>query len=366
MKHRRSGKGGIFQRKDSAVWWIRFSNHGKRYRESDHSYDRAVASDLLDKRRGDVKAGKVQTDRLTFEDLAAIITDEYRANNRHSARRLGHALAHLREFFKDGYLARDITTDRATAYAAHRQDQGAGNGTINRELAALKRALRLAARAGKVDQPPYIAMLTESPARSGFFEREQFERVLQELPDYLRPVMYAAYLTGWRVPSELLTRQRHHLDLRAGTLRLDPGETKNGKARIFPLTAYPELQQLLEQQVKNTLASGQTVRWLFHRNGDQIKDYYVAWRAAVKRAGLPGRIPHDFRRAAVRNLERAGVSRSVAMKLTGHQTEAIYTRYAIVSESDLAEGVAKLAALHAADRQAPPITGEVLPFARKI
>ena len=48
----------------------------------------------------------------------------------------------------------------------------------------------------------------------------------------------------------------------------------------------------------------------------------------------------------MRNLERAGVSRSVAMKLTGHKTESVYRRYAIVSEADLSEGVEKLAALH--------------------
>lgn len=59
---------------------------------------------------------------------------------------------------------------------------------------------------------------------------------------------------------------------------------------------------------------------------------------------VPTRIPHDFRRTAVRNLERAGVPRSVAMKLTGHKTESVYRRYAIVCEADLTEGLKKLAA----------------------
>ena len=62
-------------------------------------------------------------------------------------------------------------------------------------------------------------------------------------------------------------------------------------------------------------------------------------------AGLPGRIPHDFRRTAVRNLERAGVPRSVAMKMVGHRTESVYRRYAIVDEAMLREGAEKLARL---------------------
>lgn len=54
------------------------------------------------------------------------------------------------------------------------------------------------------------------------------------------------------------------------------------------------------------------------------------------------RIPHDLRRTAVRNLERAGVLRSVAMKLTGHKAKVLYRRYAIVCEADLREGLKKL------------------------
>ncbi len=65
---------------------------------------------------------------------------------------------------------------------------------------------------------------------------------------------------------------------------------------------------------------------------------------ACKGAGRPGLLLHDLRRSAVRNLERAGISRSVAMKLTGPKTEAVYRRYAIVAESDLREAGAKLSA----------------------
>ena len=78
-----------------------------------------------------------------------------------------------------------------------------------------------------------------------------------------------------------------------------------------------------------------------------------AWKGACKRAGLAGAWFHDMRRTAVRNLERAGVSRSVAMKLTGHKTESVYLRYAITDKTAMEEGVQKLALFHARDLDEP-------------
>ncbi len=132
---------------------------------------------------------------------------------------------------------------------------------------------------------------------------------------------------------------------------MEPGSTKNDEGRVFPFSALPTLADLLRCQWDRTMElqmqRGSVVPWVFHRNGQRVRDFRRAWENACTLAGVPGRILHDFRRTAVRNLERAGVSRSVAMKLVGHKTEAIYRRYAIVCEADLSEGVKKLATLAA-------------------
>ena len=77
---------------------------------------------------------------------------------------------------------------------------------------------------------------------------------------------------------------------------------------------------------------------------------------ACRAAGVPARLIHDFRRTAVRNLERAGVPRSTAMKMVGHKTESVYRRYAIVDEQMLKEGAEKLARLTAMTERSVPFS----------
>ena len=149
--------------------------------------------------------------------------------------------------------------------------------------------------------------------------------------------------------SEVLPLQWSQVDCDAGVVRLEPGTTKSGRGRTFPFDIFPELKALLEKQRKYTdrwqAALGEIIPWVFNRRGDRIRSFYAAWRAACERAGHPEKIPHDFRRTAVRQLERAGVSRSVAKELVGHRTDEIYERYAITSEQDLREGVGKVVSL---------------------
>lgn len=340
-------------KKRGRIWWIRYCRAGRRYEESSRSDKYEVARDLLRVREGEVAKGAPVTSeisRFKFDDAAKDIENDYAVNKRRSIDDLKRRIKlHLKPSFGGRRMA-SITTADVKAYTKQRLDAQASPGEINRELAALKRMFTLGIHAGKVLVRPHIPMLAENNIRSGFFERDEFERVRANLSAPLRPMVTFAYLTGWRIPSEVLKLQWRQVDLKAGTVRLDPGTTKNKQGRLFPFGDHlPDLRRVLEEQrritteIENT--RGLICRWVFHRNGRQIKSFRKAWADACEAAAVQGRIPHDFRRTAVRNLERAGVSRSVAMQLTGHQTESVYRRYAIVSEADLGAGVEKLAGL---------------------
>ena len=86
-----------------------------------------------------------------------------------------------------------------------------------------------------------------------------------------------------------------------------------------------------------------TCPWVFYDDkGARLYWFYEEWQAACKRAGIPGLLFHDLRRSAVRNMERAGIPRKVAMAISGHKTESIYRRYNIVAHRDLTDAAFRM------------------------
>jgi integrase len=347
-------------RKRGRVWWIKYWRDGRPYEESSHSQKEGAAKRLLKLREGDIEHGvpiTPQVGRLTFDDAAKDLVTDYTTNKRKSAdhvqRRIDLALT---PYFRGRRMV-GITTADIRAFIAKRQEAGAANATINRELACLKRMFTLAVQAGRLMHKPHIPMLQENNTRRGFLEADQFTAVRDHLPAALRPLVTVGYYTGWR-KGELLNLQWRNVDTAAKTIRLDPGTTKNRDGRLFIYAGIAELDETIATlaATRDTLRQqGLITPRVFVRvvtNKRQgttriapIKFFRRAWLTACRAAGCPGRIPHDFRRTAVRNLERAGVSRSTAMKMVGHKTESIYRRYAIVSETDLREAAVKLGSL---------------------
>ena len=352
-------------RRRGNIWWLRYYRNGRRHEESSHSRKKGDAERLLRLREGDVARGvpiTPQVGRLRFEEAAADLMTDYRVNGRRSAGHLERRLRlHLEPFFGGRRMAA-LGSSHVRTYVDARQAAGASNASINRELAVLKRMFTLAIAGGALLHRPHIPMLKERNVRSGFFERDEFEAVRAQLSPALRSVTTFAYLTGWRVISEILPIEWRQIDRRVGTVRLDPGTTKNEDGRLFPYgDLLPELAEMLDEQWHDTKRieqeRGIVCPWVFHRNGRPIRSLRGSWRAACQAAGCPQRIPHDFRRTAVRNLVRAGVPENVAMQLTGHRTRSVFDRYDIVNEADLHAAVHKLAV--ARDSQTKTTIGRV-------
>ncbi|MCX5803464.1 MAG: site-specific integrase [Proteobacteria bacterium] len=332
--------GSIYKRNN--MFWIKYSQYGKPIRESAQTEKEGEARRLLKLREGQIQENKfpgLQVNRTRFDDLCNALITEYKIRGRKSVVRAELSVKHLKDFFGD-CKAIDITTSRINQYITAKQTLGMKDASINRDLSALRRMFSIALQQTPplVSGKPYIPMLREDNVRTGFYSHEEYLAILGWLPDYLKGVFTMGYYTGMR-KGEILSLEWKQINLFDKTITLSPGTTKNGEGRILFLVG--ELLSMIQGQYQN--ANGV---YVFHRDGQKIKDFRFVWSKAFKMAGIPEQRFHDLRRSAVRNMTRSGVSELVAMKISGHKTRAIFDRYNITDETDLRIASEKVSDFH--------------------
>ncbi len=359
------GFGRIYRRR--ATWWLEYWHRGRQFRESSGSVRETDAERLLKRRLQEIGRGRFigpTEERVLFTELLDGLLGDYKLNGRRSLGTVQYYVAALRSAFS-GERAIDVTEDRISRYTTARLAEGYAPATVNRELAALRRAFRLAVRQKRLSTAPVVTLLAEHNVRQGFVEPATFEAVVAHLPAVLADLARFAYLTGWR-KSEVTTLAWTDVDRARGLVALRREHSKNEEPRLLPLT--PALAAIVERrwQARTVACPDRTTRLadlVFHRVGAPIKAFRAAWASACIAAGVPGVLFHDLRRSAVRNFERAGVTQAVAMKLSGHKTPSIYRRYRIVDETDLREALAKTEAAVANDQARTVVS---LPAVREI
>jgi integrase len=372
--------------------WCAYYLRGKEYRESTGEIDPNKAEKYLKRRLKEVGADQIgakpfvgpQQERLkiscgiTAEDqrkpecdcLCCALDRDYRLRLKASPENLSN----LKRVRSDFALLRatGLTAEQVDRYIEQRQAEGAAPASINRAMQLLGQAYKLAIKQRRLTSAPYIRHLSEAGnVRQGFFSEAEFRAVVDNLPDYLKDFARFAYCTGMRKGEIASLRWE---DAEGDVIRLRAENAKNGKARSVAVEG--ELAELMERrraarQVKRDNSPVMLSAQLFHRNGERVGDFRKAWATASCMAGLGklvcpkcdgavdtdykctpcsrewtrdelkyvGRIFHDFRRTAVRDMVRAGVPETVAMSIFGHKTRSMFDRYNISNERDQREAL---------------------------
>ena len=374
IRNRDNGEGGLIKLyiknkagdrvEASPYWYLVWRVGGRQYKKSSGTTVKQKALAQLRTKIEKAKQGFQPSEdpsKLTYEYLRELFMNDYRENeyaslmvNKETGEEYVCGLNHLDDFF-GGRKINEITIEAIDRFKNEQKKAGLENGTINRSLAKLRRMFKIAAKRGKIQFIPAFDMLPEPKGRQGFLEVADYEKLYAALPEHVRPLLAVGFNTGMRF-SEILNLKWFQVKISEHKIELEAEDTKNSEPRVIPMIdGLPEVFEELRR--KNPDAE-----YVFLRKGERIKTIIKAWRNACVRAGIRVKINgmqvtshfeddgtyrgflfHDLRRSAVRNFIRAGVPRSVAMKISGHKTEEVFERYNITSEDDLQDAATQVA-----------------------
>ncbi len=332
------GDGRVYKR--GATYWVCYYLRGEQFRESTDTFDEQQALKFLRTKMKEIHADEIgarkfttpKASRLTIHELLEALKADFELRGKLSRQNASHLKRADDDF--GNYLAVALTSEKIDGYKKERLAKGDRPASINRPLQLIRQSYGLASRRDRLSRVPSIEFLSEKGnARKGFCEESEFRKIHGFLPDYLKDLCLFAYCTGMRFGEVLSLKwefvKGDVIELQAEDAKGDGDESN---ARLIPMVGK-DLAGILERRkaARQVKVDGTTTlaALIFHHEGSPIVDIRKAWKSACKKAGAPGRLFHDLRRSAVKNLDEAGVSRDVSMSISGHKTQAIFSRYNI-------------------------------------
>lgn len=225
--------------------------------------------------------------------------------------------------------------------------------TVNRHLATLRRALRLAQEWKLIDRVPRFKMLPGERSREFVLGSDDEAAYLEAAPQPLRDAAFLILDTGLRVGEAVgLQWSDVHLDpvggARFGYLQVRKGKSKNARRNVS-LTA--RVRAMLA-----TLSETAVNEWVFpgEREGCAIVGTSLAHQHSKLRAKLAlsrDFVIHSLRHTMLTRLGEAGVEAFTIMRIAGHSSVTISQKYVHPTPEAMERAFEKLEAFNSGSKR---------------
>ncbi len=326
----------LYKRNDSPHWWVKISHSGRTIQRSTGTSDKCKAQEYHDK----LKASLWEQQRLGIKPRRSwkeavvrwLAETSDKVTHQEDIRKLRWLDAYLGELMLD-----DITLDVIDRIKAEKL-KVAGKPTVNRYL-ALVRSILLRARNDWewIDKAPKVKLYKEGPGRERSITAEQAEALLRELPTHQRDVVLFALATGLR-QSNVVGLEWSHVDLAAAHAWVGANQSKNRKPIAVPLnaTALAVLRRQIGKHPEKVFTyAGKPLGWA----------NTLAWRKALKRAGIGNFRWHDLRHTWASWHRQSGTPTHELQRLGGWRSSVMVERYAHLAPDHLASAANRIDSL---------------------
>jgi len=256
--------------------------------------------------------------------------------------RLEYSFAHLVEKWGKDFPVKSIWIPQIKEYQINRLNDGAAAATVNKEKAALSKMFQVLMELRHVDVNParLVKNLSEkSGERQVYISHEDFQKILEFLPAWFRPIAQTAYYTGMR-RGEVIGLTRKRLNLKKRMIYLGPEDVKEGQWKRVPI--HKDLVPLLEEVMKVQAIGTDNI---FLHNGEPVThrdELRWCWDRKSAKAGLdPHPRFHDLRHTWKTNARRSGMHPEIQESILGHSTRqrSVSERYGRISDQELLQAI---------------------------
>jgi integrase len=317
---------------------------GRQDCESTGTSNKRLAQKILDKRLAEIIEGRFRLPKSNpprLKQFGEEFLDSIRHQN--TRKRYASSTANLRAHFGDARLT-EINAERIDEFKDSRLASKVRAATVNRDLAVLRRMLRIAERKRLITASPFreAEMLEERKERRQphILTFKEEEKLLAVASDHIRVLAVLILDTGLRSGREALSLKWEDVDFEDEAIRIRQSKTLAG-IRSVPMSSRCKAE-LLKWRTRLGPEFSEYVFANPQWPETHLRDVRRAWPKALKTAGLEYFWLYDLRHTFASRLTAAGVSPLFVAQIMGHSSPSILQTYAKAIDEFRRSAIAKL------------------------